>query len=48
MDLLNENRSLAKNMCDKHQIADEVNDMVMARLLKVYIDKAERCFWFLF
>ena len=48
MDLLNENRALAKNMRDTHQIAGDVNDVATTSLLEVYIDKAERCAWFLF
>ena len=48
VDLLNENRTLAKNMRDTHQIAEDVNDVATASLLEVYIDEAERRAWFLF
>ena len=48
VDLLNENRALAKNMRDTHQIAEDVNDVATASLLEVYIDEAERRAWFLF
>ena len=48
VDLLHENRTLAKNMRETHQIAEEVNDVATASLLEVYIDEAERRAWFLF
>ena len=48
VDLLHENRALAKNMRDTHQIAEDVNDVATASLLEVYIDEAERRAWFLF
>lgn len=48
VDVLNENRTLAKNMRDTHKIAEDINDVATASLLKVYIDEAERRAWFLF
>jgi starvation-inducible DNA-binding protein len=48
VDLLNENRTLAKNMRDTHEIADDIKDVATASLLEVYIDEAERRAWFLF
>ena len=47
-DLLHENRTLAKNMRETHQIAEDINDVATASLLEVYIDEAERRAWFLF
>ena len=47
-DLLNENRALAHNMRETHQLAEDVNDVATASLLEVYIDEAERRAWFLF
>jgi starvation-inducible DNA-binding protein len=48
VDLLNENRTLAKNLRDTHQTAEDINDVATASLLEVYIDEAERRAWFLF
>ena len=48
VDLLHENRTLAKNMRETHQIAEDINDVATASLLEVYIDEAERRAWFLF
>ncbi|QKG51305.1 Dps family protein [Hymenobacter sp. BRD67] len=48
VDVLNENRLLAKNMRDTHEIADSIKDVATASLLEVYIDEAERRAWFLF
>jgi starvation-inducible DNA-binding protein len=48
VDVLNENRHLAKNMRDTHKIADDINDVATTSLLEVYIDQAERRAWFLF
>jgi len=46
--LLNENRTLAKNMRDTHEQAEDIKDVATASLLEVYIDEAERRAWFLF
>ena len=48
VDLLNENRTLAKNMRETHKTAEDLNDVATASLLEVYIDEAERRAWFLF
>lgn len=48
VDLLNENRVLAHNMRETHQLAEDINDVATASLLEVYIDEAERRAWFLF
>ena len=43
-----ENRKMAKNMRDAHQIADDAEDVATASLLENYIDETERRTWFLF
>lgn len=43
-----ENRKMAKNMRDAHQIADDAEDVATASLLETYIDETERRTWFLF
>ena len=43
-----ENRKMAKNMRDAHQIAEDAEDVATASLLEVYIDETERRTWFLF
>lgn len=48
LDLEAENRKMAKNMRDAHQIADDAEDVATASLLEVYIDETERRTWFLF
>ncbi len=47
-DLIVENKRMAKNMRDAHQIADDADDVATASLLEVYIDETERRTWFLF
>lgn len=47
-DLLAENKKMAKNMRDAHQICDDAEDVATASLLEVYIDETERRTWFLF
>ncbi len=47
-DLEAENRKMAKNMREAHQIADDAEDVATASLLEVYIDETERRTWFLF
>lgn len=47
-DLLVENKKMARNMRDAHQIADDAEDVATASLLEVYIDETERRTWFLF
>lgn len=48
LDLLAENKKMAKTMRDAHQIADDAEDVATASLLEVYIDETERRTWFLF
>ena len=48
VDLLAENKKMAQNMRDAHQIADDADDVATASLLEVYIDETERRTWFLF
>ena len=47
-DLLAENKKMAKNMRDAHDVADDAEDVATASLLEVYIDETERRTWFLF
>lgn len=48
VDLMNENKKMAKNMRDAHKVADDAEDVATASLLEVYIDETERRTWFLF
>lgn len=48
LDLEAENKKMAKNMRDAHQIADDAEDVATASLLETYIDETERRTWFLF
>ena len=48
IDLMNENREMAKNMRDAHEKCDEIKDVATASLLEVYIDETEKRIWFLF
>lgn len=48
LDLVAENKKMAKNMRDAHQIADEAEDVATASLLENFIDETERRTWFLF
>ena len=48
LDLEAENKKMAKNMRDAHQIADDAEDVATASLLETYIDESERRTWFLF
>ncbi|GAB3733978.1 Dps family protein [Spirosoma lituiforme] len=48
VDLMNENKKMAKNMRDAHKIADDAEDVATASLIEVYIDETERRTWFLF
>ena len=43
-----ENRKMAKNMRDAHEICDDAGDVATASLLEEYIDETERRVWFLF
>lgn len=48
LDLISENKKMAKNMRDTHKLADDADDVATASLLEVYIDETERRTWFLF
>lgn len=48
VDLMNENKKMAKAMRDAHKVADDAEDVATASLLEVYIDETERRVWFLF
>jgi starvation-inducible DNA-binding protein len=48
LDLVNENKKMAKNMRDAHKIADDAEDVATASLLENYIDETEERTWFLF
>ncbi|MBD2699943.1 DNA starvation/stationary phase protection protein [Spirosoma sp. BT702] len=48
LDLLAENKKMAKAMRDAHQIADDAEDVATASLLENFIDETERRTWFLF
>jgi starvation-inducible DNA-binding protein len=47
-ELLNDNRALAANMREAHEIAAKYTDVATTSLLENYIDQAERRAWFLF
>jgi starvation-inducible DNA-binding protein len=47
-ELLNDNRTLAANMREAHEIAAKYTDVATTSLLENYIDQAERRAWFLF
>lgn len=48
IELLNDNKSVAKAMRDAHKVCDDNDDVATASLLEVYIDETERRTWFLF
>ncbi|MEZ0540040.1 Dps family protein [Fibrella arboris] len=48
IDLLEENKAMAKNMREAHEDCDNASDVATASLLEVYIDETERRAWFLF
>jgi len=48
LDLVHENKKMAKNMRDTHKICDDAEDVATASLLEVYIDETERRTWFLY
>jgi starvation-inducible DNA-binding protein len=47
-ELMNDNKTVIKNMRDTHGICDEHDDVATASILEVFIDEAERRNWFLF
>lgn len=48
LDLIAENKKMAKNMRDAHALADAAGDVATASVLEVYIDETEQRTWFLF
>ncbi|MBC8155368.1 MAG: DNA starvation/stationary phase protection protein [Bacteroidetes bacterium] len=48
LDLITENKKMAKNMRDAHALADSAGDVATASVLEVYIDETEQRTWFLF
>ena len=48
LELLNDNKMMAKAMRDAHAVCDDGDDVASASLLEVYIDETERRSWFLF
>ena len=47
-ELMSDNKAMAKNMRDSHEVCDEYKDVATASLLENYIDETERRTWFLF
>lgn len=47
-ELMSDNKAMAKNMRDAHEVCDEHDDVATASLLENYIDETERRTWFLF
>ncbi|MGA3034947.1 MAG: DNA starvation/stationary phase protection protein [Terracidiphilus sp.] len=43
-----DNRALAQNLREAHQVASDANDYATTSLIEVWIDEAERRAWFLF
>ncbi len=48
LELMADNKSVAKAMRDAHSLCDDHEDVATASLLEVYIDETERRTWFLF
>ena len=47
-ELMNDNKEMAKNMREAHQVCDDHEDVATASLLENFIDETERRTWFLF
>ena len=47
-ELISDNKAMAKNMRDAHQVCDDNEDVATASLLENFIDETERRTWFLF
>ena len=45
---MRDNKAMAKNMRDAHEVCDEHEDVATASLLENFIDETERRTWFLF
>jgi starvation-inducible DNA-binding protein len=48
LELLRDNRAMARAMREAHELCDEHEDVATASILEVYIDETERRAWFLF
>ena len=48
LELMGDNKAMAKSMRDAHEVCDSHKDVASASLLEVYIDETERRTWFLF
>jgi starvation-inducible DNA-binding protein len=48
VELMDDNKSVAKSMREVHKVCDDNDDVATASLLEVYIDETERRTWFLF
>ncbi|MBV9077867.1 MAG: DNA starvation/stationary phase protection protein [Methylobacteriaceae bacterium] len=47
-ELMRDNKAMAKNMRDAHEVCDEHEDVATASLLENFIDETERRVWFLY
>jgi starvation-inducible DNA-binding protein len=47
-ELMDDNKTVIKNMRKAHEIADKHDDVATASILENFIDEAERRNWFLF
>ena len=47
-ELREDNKQLARNMRNLHELCDEHNDVATASLIENWIDEAEQRTWFLF
>ena len=47
-ELMSDNKAMAKNMREAHEVCDEYKDVATASLLENFIDDTERRTWFLF
>jgi starvation-inducible DNA-binding protein len=48
IELLEDNRQLARNLRSAHTLCDEYGDVAGASLVEIWIDEAERRVWFLY
>lgn len=46
--LLEDNKSMVKNMRNAHEVCDQNDDVATASILETFIDEGERRIWFLF
>ncbi len=47
-ELMNDNKTLVKEMREAHEVADKHEDVATTSLIETFIDQAERRTWFLF